>query len=223
MYLHKVPAFFRYIYPHYLWKMPTSEKVLYLTFDDGPTQEITEWVLDQLAAYDAAATFFMIGNNVRKHPEIAHAVIDAGHVIGNHTQNHANGWKTDGKIYLKEVLEAQQTFGEYTGYTPSLFRPPYGRVTTSQARSVRSRMEVVMMDIVSGDFDLQLSGAACAQKVIDLASPGSIIVFHDSQKAWDRLSIALPRVLKHFAGLGFQFRALTPQQESVPTLPVFFM
>ena len=219
MYLHKIPSFIQYFYPKYLWKMPEDNNVLYLTFDDGPTVEITEWVLEQLAAYRAEATFFMVGNNVKRHPEIAHKVIDAGHSLGNHTQNHLNGWKTETDNYLEDALLAQATFWEYTGYRPQLFRPPHGRLTSSQAQKLHSDLDIVMMDVISGDFDTKLSGEACARYVIDHANQGSIVVFHDSQKAWKRLSMALPMVLQHFSELGYSFKGLSPLRDFGPHLP----
>ena len=219
MYLHKIPSFIQYFYPKYLWKMPEDKNVLYLTFDDGPTVEITEWVLERLAEYRAEATFFMVGNNVKRHPEIAHKVIDAGHSLGNHTQNHLNGWKTETDNYLEDARTAQATFWEYTGYRPQLFRPPHGRLTSSQAQKLHSGLDIVMMDVISGDFDSKLSGEVCARYVIDNATPGSIVVFHDSQKAWKRLSTALPMVLRHFSELGYTFKALSPLRDFGPHLP----
>ncbi|MEM6632325.1 MAG: polysaccharide deacetylase family protein [Bacteroidota bacterium] len=202
--------------------IPEREKVLYLTFDDGPTQEITEWVLDQLSQYNAYATFFMVGNNVRRNPEIAHKVIDAGHTVGNHTQNHVNGWKTETRAYLREVLEAQNTISEYTGYKTHLFRPPHGRITYTQAQYIRKHLEIVMMDTISGDFDNKIDAGVCIKNVVESAKPGSIIVFHDSLKAWDRLRLALPETLRHFSEAGYKFASLQPFRPKETGLPKIF-
>ena len=210
MYFNKIPSIVHSFYPKYLWRIPTDDKRIYLTFDDGPTKEVTEWVLAQLKSYKALATFFMVGNNVREYPEIAHKVIDGGHTVGNHTQNHLNGWKTNNRIYLRDVLKAQDTILEYTGYRPQLFRPPHGRLSSSQGQYLRESLDVVMMDIISGDFDAKNSGEACAKYVTDNASPGSIVVFHDSIKARERLFVALPLVLRHFSEAGYTFAPLSP-------------
>ena len=222
MYLHKIPSFIQCFYPNYLWVVSEREKVLYLTFDDGPTEEITEWVLDQLAQFDAYATFFMVGSNIQKYPEIAHKVIDAGHVVGNHTQNHVNGWKTDTRAYLREVLEAQNTIAEYTGYKTHLFRPPHGRITYTQAQYIRKHLEIVMMDTISGDFDRTINPDACVKNVVESAKPGSIVVFHDSLKAWDRLRLALPQTLRHFSNEGYKFASVPTIRSKATCLPKIF-
>jgi len=213
MYITKIPAFLHSLYPDYIWRYKTPSKELYLTFDDGPTPGITEWVLDQLSQYQAHATFFMVGENVRKHPEIAHKVIDAGHEVGNHGQTHKNGWKTDIKTYLKDVLLGHQTLMEYTGLQTVLFRPPYAKITGSQAKSILRTHEVVMMDVISGDFDKNLSGEECYLNVVKNASAGSIVIFHDSQKAWQRLEKVLPLVLRKYHEEGYQFKNIVPQRE----------
>lgn len=178
---------------------------LYLTFDDGPFPDITPWVLDQLAQYEAKATFFWVGEQVTRHPEIAHKVLDAGHAVGNHTHTHPDGRKTSTYSYLRDVLRGQQAIEEYTGYQARLFRPPHGRLTKAQREGIAQRHEIVMMDVISGDFDLGLSGATCADTVMKHARPGSIILLHDSEKAWPRLKTALPRIMEHFAKKGYSF------------------
>ncbi len=213
MYITKIPSFLHNLYPDYIWRYKTQSKELYLTFDDGPTPRVTEWVLDQLAQYEAHATFFMVGDNVIKYPEIAHKVIDAGHQVGNHGQTHKNGWKTDTKVYLKDVLLGHKTLMEYTGLQTILFRPPYAKITGSQARAILRTHEVVMMDVISGDFDKSLSGEECYLNVAKHASSGSIVIFHDSLKAWDRLAVSLPLLLKTFHDEGYQFKAVVPTRE----------
>ena len=198
------------LYPSFTWRMSTEKPHLHLTFDDGPTPEITPWVLDQLAEYRAQATFFLIGKRVEQYPELVHEIIDQGHTIGNHSQHHRNGWRTNTRTYLRDVLKAQQTIAEFTGQTSMLYRPPYGRISHGQARQVLRTHEIVMMDVVSGDFDVDIDGKKCFENVIHAAKPGSIIVFHDSEKAWERLQVALPNVLGHYHRKGYQFKALPP-------------
>jgi peptidoglycan/xylan/chitin deacetylase (PgdA/CDA1 family) len=180
--------------------------VLYLSFDDGPHPEATPFVLDQLAKFDAKASFFCIGKNVQLHPKIYDTIIAAGHVVGNHTQNHMNGWKNNTKNYIADIQEATKVIDS------NLFRPPYGRIRFSQIKALRLQaalpQQIIMWDVLSGDFDTTITGEKCAQNVIQYAGPGSIIVFHDSTKAMDRLRVALPKVLAHFSSLGYQFKAL---------------
>lgn len=221
MYLAKIPRVVQTLFPEYLWRMdpdPAGAKTVYLTFDDGPTPEITDWVLAQLAVYQAKATFFLIGKNVEAHPQIAHRVIDSGHAIGNHTYTHRNGWRTDIRSYLKDYLRGQQVIREYTGANPVLFRPPYGKISRAQARYVRDQHQVVMMDVLTGDFDLNLTGEAVLQNALQYTEPGSVVVFHDSLKAWDRMSYALPRFLEQLAADGYQFLALPEAQPGYETL-----
>ncbi|MDP5169502.1 MAG: polysaccharide deacetylase family protein [Bacteroidia bacterium] len=193
----------------YLWRVDTEEKAVYLTFDDGPTPQITDWVLDVLNAYEAKATFFMVGDQVRKHPETAHRVIDEGHTVGNHTRTHLNGKKTPTYQYLRDFAECQQILREYTGHRPKFFRPPYGRITKAQAEPILKRgLEIVMMDIITGDFDASRSEAKVSKVALTYAKPGAIILFHDSEKAWPRLEKALPKVMESLADRGYEFRAL---------------
>ncbi|MEM7658262.1 MAG: polysaccharide deacetylase family protein [Bacteroidota bacterium] len=208
MYLKKIPALLQKQLPEVQWRVDTHDPVLYLTFDDGPTPEITEWVLAQLAECEAKATFFCIGKNVRQHPHITHQILDQGHSIGNHTEHHLNGWRTAHKIYLRDILQAQQTIQEYTGTRTRLYRPPYGRMSMPQIHDVKRSHHIVMMDVISGDFDLKRNASDCAQTVIRYAKPGSIVLFHDSVKVWSRLEGALPKVLTHFADQGYCFKAL---------------
>lgn len=209
MYFKRIPSLMQRYFSRYRWRFETYEPVLYLTFDDGPTEEVTDWVLDQLAQYDAQASFFLVGNNVAQHPEIVHRVIDAGHSIGNHTQNHVSGWQSSLKGYLREFLTCQRTIAEYTGKNVRLFRPPYGRITHTKAKYIARTHDIIMMDVIAGDFDPQLSAEDCFQNVVQNARPGSIILLHDSQKAWPRLQELLPRLLAHYTELGYRFEALS--------------
>ena len=213
MYFTRIPHWLQRLYPSFTWRLETQKPYLHLTFDDGPTPEITPWVLDQLDQYRAQATFFLIGQRVEQFPELVHEIIDRGHTIGNHSQHHRNGWRTNNRTYLRDVLKGQQTIAEFTGKVSVLYRPPYGRISHGQARQVLRTHEIVMMDVVSGDFDLQIDGEKCSENVIQAARPGSIVVFHDSEKAWERLQVALPKVLKHFHQAGYQFISLHSQAE----------
>ena len=184
--------------------------MLYLTFDDGPSPRVTEWVLDQLKAYEAQATFFVLGKNVKAHADIVHNIIDAGHAIGNHGYAHPNGWKTPFHAYLKDFLKGQQAIREYTGYHTELFRPPYGRITHKQALHIKRTHQIVMMDVMAGDFDPKLTPGQATQNVLSHAKGGSIVCLHDSEKAWPRLREALPRILEHYTAEDFQFAPLNP-------------
>lgn len=204
MYLTKTPFWLRSLYPSLVWRMPVEgEKKIYLTFDDGPHPQATPFVLDQLAAYGAKATFFCIGKNVVAEPEIYQRIIAEGHSIGNHTQHHLNGWKTDDVTYLNDIAMAERSIASH------LFRPPYGRIKRSQIKSLQQQQKkIIMWDVLSADFDTRLTGEACLAYVLYHTQPGSIILFHDSEKAWDRMSVALPKVLKHFSERGFRFEGI---------------
>lgn len=216
MYLTHIPGMIQRKMSQYLWRVSTDEKDVFLTFDDGPTPEITSWVLDQLAQYNALATFFMVGDQVKKHPDIAHQVIDAGHEVGNHTRTHVNGKKISTYSYLREFTECQQILREYTGTTPALFRPPYGRITKAQATPILNRgIEIVMMDIITGDFDVKRNARQVAETALTHADKGSVILFHDSVKAWPRLQAALPLVLESLANEGFRFRKIEQEEPAV--------
>jgi peptidoglycan/xylan/chitin deacetylase (PgdA/CDA1 family) len=207
MYFVSTPFWLKWLYPKCIWdKSTVGNKVLYLTFDDGPHPLATPFVLDWLGKYNAKASFFCIGNNVAKHPAIFDTVIEEGHLVGNHTFNHMKGWGNTTSDYIEEIrLASQYIKSDY-------FRPPYGRITRAQIKSIQKDtslpQKIIMWDVLSGDFDLSLTGDCCAKNVMDHASSGSIIVFHDSQKAWDRLHIALPKILEHFTQLGYTFKRL---------------
>ena len=206
MYFIKTPFWLRLIYRSCIWRKPNQDRVLYLSFDDGPHPEATLFVLEQLAIFNAQASFFCIGKNVQLYPEIYAAIITAGHTVGNHTQNHMNGWENKTDHYIADIQKASKLIHS------NLFRPPYGRISFAQIKALRLHpslpQQIVMWDVLSGDFDKTITGEQCAQNVIQHAGPGSIIVFHDSTKAMDRLQIALPKVLAHFSKLGYEFKAL---------------
>jgi len=206
MYLVKTPQFIQKLFPNFTWHIPTEDKQLYLTFDDGPIPEVTPWVLAQLAEYNAKATFFCVGENIEKHPEVFKAVTSAGHAVGSHTFNHLDGWANDNIPYFHNVRHSANMVDSV------LFRPPYGRLKPKQAQFLMRHYRVVMWDVLSGDFDANISKEQCLKNVTRNAGAGSIVVFHDSVKAIDRLEYALPRVLEHFSSLGYTFNTLNEQE-----------
>ena len=201
-YLVTAPWYLRMFWPSFTWHVKTTEKVLYLTFDDGPHPVATPFVLDELKKANARATFFCIGKNVAEQPGIYQRILSEGHRTGNHTHHHLNGWRSSAASYLQSVRQA-------AGHIESdLFRPPYGRIRLSQARSLKRDYRIVMWSVLSADFDTKLDGARCGQHVIRNGKPGSIVVFHDSEKALPRLAEALPAVLHHFSRKGYRFESL---------------
>jgi peptidoglycan/xylan/chitin deacetylase (PgdA/CDA1 family) len=192
----KTPQWLRKFFPkEMIWDMPVqNEPAVYITFDDGPHPVATPFALQQLAKYDALATFFCVGNNVANNPALYQQLLDGGHTTGNHTFDHLNGWKTCNSEYLNNIIRAG-------GYINSkLFRPPYGRIKLSQARKLfrsRAGWKIYMWDVLSGDFDRSISPQQCLDHVLTHIKPGSIVVFHDSEKAWDRMNYALPHVLEY--------------------------
>ncbi|MEN9497775.1 MAG: hypothetical protein RL750_674 [Bacteroidota bacterium] len=199
------PWWLRKLYPNRVWSIDTKEKIIYLTFDDGPHPQITPVVLNLLHQYNARATFFCIGENVERYPETYQRIKEAGHLVGNHTHKHLNGWKTSTIAYLQDVIEADRSIQS------DWFRPPYGRLSISQARGIRDQfpqMKIAMWDVLSGDFDVSKTGEWCAQNVKCHARGGSLVVLHDSEKAWERLKICLPLVLEHFHRQGYRFEHL---------------
>jgi peptidoglycan/xylan/chitin deacetylase (PgdA/CDA1 family) len=202
MYITRTPGIVKPLLGDLTWSIPTSERVAYLTFDDGPTPGITPWVLDTLKAHGARGTFFCIGRNAMAHPALMARIRAEGHGVGNHTWDHASGWGTAQRAYLRSVLQCQALTGT------SLFRPPYGRITRQQARALRGRFRIVMWELLSGDFDPAIDGARCLGNVAEHLRPGSIVVFHDSDKAADNLKHALPRALARWTAEGYRFEVL---------------
>jgi peptidoglycan/xylan/chitin deacetylase (PgdA/CDA1 family) len=206
MYLVKTPQFIQNLFPNYTWQVPTEEKEVYLTFDDGPIPEVTPWVLEQLAAHQAKATFFCVGDNVRKYPQVFESVKAQGHTVGNHTFNHLNGWTTDNIPYFHNTRHGASITGS------ELFRPPYGKLKPKQAQFLQRHYRIIMWDVLSGDFDPNISNEQCLQNVIRNVEPGSIVVFHDSLKAKDKLEYVLPKVMEYLSEQGYSFEALKNNQ-----------
>ena len=202
MYLVKTPIFIQKLFPNFIWRIPTKEKKLYLSFDDGPIPEITPWVLEQLSNYDAKATFFCVGENIHKYPYLIKRLLDKGHRIGSHTYNHLSGWATDNIPYFHNVRRgASLTKTE-------LFRPPYGRLKPVQAKFLQRHYSIIMWDVLSGDFDPEITEDQCFRNVVQHARPGSIVVFHDSLKSARVLKNVLPRILEHFSNEGYVFDSI---------------
>jgi peptidoglycan-N-acetylglucosamine deacetylase len=204
---HRTPFFLPLIYPSLIWKMQGGKKEIFLTFDDGPMDGPTGFVLSELQKASARATFFCIGDNVRKYPEMLKRVEGAGHSIGNHTFNHLNGWKTKTDLYVKNVQQFDQELLHITRKPTTLFRPPYGRITPSQIRAL-SRFRIIMWDVLTRDFDKDLSPDDCLRNSLKAIRPGSIVVFHDSFKAEKNLVFTLPRLISELAGKGYVFNAI---------------
>lgn len=202
MYLVKTPRLIQNLFPNFTWKIPTKEKVMYLTFDDGPIPEVTPWVLEQLESFNAKATFFCVGENIKKNKTVFQQVLNAGHSVGNHTYNHLNGWLSENIPYFHNVRHCARLVNT------ELFRPPYGKLMPKQKQFLLRHYRIVMWDVLSGDFDDNISKEQCLANVVGNAGQGSIVVFHDSQKAWEKLRFVLPKVLAHFAEKGYRFEAL---------------
>ena len=212
LYFTKTPKFIPRIFRSQIWSFSTSKKELFLTFDDGPTQEVTPWVLDQLATFNAKATFFCLGKNIETNHQIFQSLINQGHSIANHTYEHLNGWKTPNKVYYRSIDQTEQIIRSITGKESRLFRPPYGKIKTSQSKFLKKKgFSIIMWSVLSADFDLKLDIEKCLSKLIKHTEPGDILVFHDSQKAFKNLKLVLPQVLKHFTNLGYSFNKINTE------------
>lgn len=193
----------KWIFPKYVWNIPNKENKVFLTFDDGPTPEITQWTLEQLNRFDAKATFFCIGDNIEKHPEIFQKAIREGHAVGNHTFNHLKGWKTENERYFENVKSCDVSIRNQNTAT-QLFRPPYGKIKPSQSKVLRKfGYKIIMWDVISFDFDTSISKEECLENVLKNIQSGSIIVFHDSVKAEQNLKYTLPKTLEFLKEKGF--------------------
>jgi peptidoglycan-N-acetylglucosamine deacetylase len=208
--------------------MPANEKKVYLTFDDGPVPGATEFVLETLKQYDAVATFFCIGDNVRKHPEVFTKVLTAGHAVGNHTFNHLKGWNTPLKTYIENTSKCEAileslftnhrpptannqlplTDNQSTITTHQLFRPPYGRITRNQINVLKEKYKIIMWDVLTQDYRQSLAPDKCIRGTIQATRAGSIVLFHDSYKAERNMTFALPRYLEFLSAEGYSFGIL---------------
>jgi len=202
MLIERAPKLYRKLYQGSYWRINSDKKVVYLTFDDGPIPEITPWVLDVLDKYDIKATFFCVGDNVRKYPEVYQAVQERGHKIGNHTFHHIQGLKTDTQSYLEDVEEARQLIDS------KLFRPPYGHTRFSQFNALKKRYKVIMWDVVTRDYSRLMTADQVFEVVKKYTRNGSIIVFHDSLKSGDRMKESLPRSIEWLLEQGYSFQLI---------------
>ena len=207
----KTPWLAKKAFPSYVWDIPSKEKIIYLTFDDGPTPVITEKVVEILANYNAKATFFCIGKNIAENPAIYQLLLDSGHAIGNHTFNHLKGWRTTTKEYLENTIEAEQTIQQINKSTnqQKLFRPPYGRIKPSQGKALEKLgYKIIMWDILAIDWDSTVAKEDVLDNIVSNTVDGSIVVLHDSIKASKNMLYALPKVLDHFTKKGYTFKKI---------------
>ena len=212
MYFVKTPWYLKTVYPSLVWDIPKS-KTVYLTFDDGPVPDVTDKVLDILSAYQIKATFFCIGDNVVKHNNLFSRIQNEGHAIGNHTFHHLNGWKTENALYVNDVFACAEKV------ETQLFRPPYGRIGFNQIQELKKHFTIVMWDVLSCDFDTTIDADACYQNVVNNVDDGSVIVFHDSLKALDRVLPALPKVIDTLLAQGYHFEPIAiTNNVAIPTL-----
>jgi peptidoglycan-N-acetylglucosamine deacetylase len=202
MYLAKTPEILKPIYKDLVWDMKVSKKTLFLTFDDGPHPTVTHKVLDILDQFNAKASFFCIGGNVKKYPKVYQRILAENHAVGNHTYNHMNGWKFSEYSYYRNVLECTEFVDS------NLFRPPYGRIKSKQVKGIKSRFKIIMWDVLSADYDKKINPEKCFQNVKENAKSGSIVVFHDSLKAQENMLSTLPKVLTHFSEQGYSFEKI---------------
>jgi peptidoglycan/xylan/chitin deacetylase (PgdA/CDA1 family) len=206
----KTPGFVKSLFPNLVWNISTDKKELYLTFDDGPTPIITDWLLDLLSQYNAKGTFFCIGNNIEKNPQLFLKIIANGHAVGNHTYNHLKGWKHKTKNYIDDIQQTNQIMNSLKSNDGTkLFRPPYGKFKSKQSKKLQALgYKIIMWDVLSYDWDKTVNEEDCLNNIISSAKEGSIIVMHDSIKASKNLKAVLPKLLKHYTDQGFVFKAL---------------
>ncbi len=205
MYLVKLPRWAQRFYSRRLFRYDTKEKVIYLTFDDGPNMATTAFILETLKQYNAKGTFFCIGKNVEAHKELFEQIRQNGHLVGNHTNHHLNGWEETSHTYVNDIIQADRIIKSH------FFRPPYGRMRKKQEKLLLQRkpsFKIVMWSVLSGDFDQQITGEKCWENIQKHTKEGDIIVFHDSDKAQERLRYTLPKTLEYFSRLGFRFDVL---------------
>ena len=204
MLIEQPPRIFRAFYPEAIFRMDSNEKVIYLTFDDGPIPEVTPWVLDLLDQHQIKATFFMVGDNVRKHPEVYQMVVDKGHRVGNHTFNHLRGFEHNAESYIDNTAKAKELINSH------LFRPPHGQLKPKQYKALKEAYTIVMWDLVTRDYSKIVDGPGVFKNVVKYTRNGSIVTFHDSLRSWNRgnLQYALPRSIEYWKKEGYEFRLL---------------
>lgn len=222
----RTPFLLPWLYPKLVWRMPAQEKKVYLTFDDGPVPGPTDFVLETLKQYNAIATFFCIGDNVQKHPEVFTKILAAGHAVGNHTFNHLKGWSTPLPTYLENVRQCEEmlsriiirlpidrqlpitTSNQQPAASSRLFRPPFGRITRSQIKALKEKYKIIMWDVLTQDYRQIMTPDKCIRGTIEATRAGSVVVFHDSYKAERNLMFSLPRYLEYLSAEGYTFGKL---------------
>lgn len=207
MFIEQPPLLYRVLFPECVWRLHNNDKTVYLTFDDGPIPEVTPWVLDLLDSYNIKATFFCVGDNVKRNPELFQEIKRRGHSVGNHTMNHLQGIKTTSRRYLRNVAEANELINS------PFFRPPHGLLRWEQASVLREHYTIIMYDVVSRDYNRKLTGEQVLNIVKRYTRQGSIIVFHDSLKAEKNMKYALPRAIEWLKEQGYKFERLKKREE----------
>lgn len=195
----KTPKLLTYLFSSLIWKIPNDNKTVYLTFDDGPTEKVTRKILEVLKNEKVKASFFCVGKNVEKYPDLFACIKAEGHAVGNHTNTHLNGWKTNKKQYLDDVEEANKLIKS------NLFRPPYGKLNWRSKRDLQRKYKIVMWDVAGGDFDQYLSIKDVVKNIINNVNPGSIVVLHDNQKFMAKTVEALPIIIKELKAKKYRF------------------
>lgn len=204
VWMHHVPSLIPKVFDKFIWNKSRDEKTIYLTFDDGPVPGITDFVLNELAKRKMKATFFMVGANVEKNPNLAKEVLQLGNGIGNHTFNHLDGYRNPDALYLENIEKCQKTLQDILGINPFHFRPPYGKISKSQSKLVLERYQIIMWDVLSGDYDPDQSPEKCLSKTMQYSKNGSIVLFHDQQKTERVVKKVLPDYLDFIKDRGFQ-------------------
>lgn len=202
MFIERPPLLYRMLFPETVWRLHKRERTVYLTFDDGPIPEVTPWVLDTLDRYGVKATFFLVGENVERHPELLEEILKRGHTVGNHTMNHLQGAHVSTRVYLHNVFTAKELIHS------TLFRPPHGLLRWAQSKVLRARFAIIMYDLVTRDYSKKLNGEQVLNNVKRYARQGSIIVFHDSLKAEKNMKYALPRAIEWLREQGYDFASI---------------
>jgi len=204
VWMHHVPSLIPKVFDKFIWNKNRDDKAVYLTFDDGPVPGITDFVLNELSKRDMKATFFMVGANVEKHPNLAKEVLQAGNGIGNHTFNHLDGYRNPDILYLENIEKCQNILQDTLDVSPVNFRPPYGKISKSQSKLVLAHHQIIMWDVLSGDYDPDQSPVRCLSKTIQYSRNGSIVLFHDQQKTERVVKKVLPDYLDFIIDKGFQ-------------------
>lgn len=202
LYLKKVPKLLQNLFPHIIWRVNGTKKQVFLTFDDGPTPNITPFILNLLNEYQAKATFFCIGEQVKKYPQQFQMIIDGGHAVGNHTFSHPKGWQTNTENYLQDVARCAEVFQS------QLFRPPYGQLTPKQYKTLKKQYKIVIWEIMNGDFSAETSSDDCLKTVTKNISAGSVIVLHDKERIAEKIKDYLPKLMEFLSKEGYEFGVL---------------